>query len=406
MIANVLLFCAILGLITSTIYLLLVAIGAYRFPPAGGNAADLKHEPFPPVSILKPLRGLEPQLEQNLESFFVQDYPTFELIFVTRHRDDPVLQIIDSLRKKYPQVKTSVVFSGEPTYPNAKVFAVEQMAATASYPTYVISDSDARVAANCLQEVVGPLRDRSNGLVTCIYRGVPTGGFWSRLEALGMSVEMTSGVLVANLLEGMKFALGPVMAARKDVIDSLHGFAALKDYLADDFVLGRLTHNAGKKVVLSHHIIEHVVLYQSAHKSLLHQVRWMKSSRYSRPLGHLGTGLTFAIPFGMLGMAAGWMRGDGALAWTLLAWAALNRTILAWVAGWRVVRDRRSLDFCWLYPLRDILGFFVWCASFLGNTIVWRGERYRLSAGGRMERLSGPRGVPENEEQAALPRPQ
>jgi len=406
MMGNVLLFCAIFGLVTSTIYLLLVAIGAYRFLRAGGDTADLKHEPFPPVSILKPLRGLEPQLEQNLESFFVQDYPTFELIFGTRHRDDPVLKIIDSLRKKYPQVKTSVVFSGAPTYRNAKVFALEQMAASASYSTYVISDSDARVAPNCLQEVVGPLRDGSHGLVTCIYRGVPTGGLWSRLEALGMSVEMTSGVLVANLLEGMKFALGPVMAARKDVIDSLHGFAALKDYLADDYVLGRLTHNAGEKVVLSHHIIEHVVLYQSAHKSLLHQVRWMRSSRYSRPLGHLGTGLTFAMPFGMLGMAAGWMRGDGPLAWTLLGWAVLNRTILAWIAGWQVVRDRRSLEFCWLYPLRDILGFFVWCASFLGNTIVWRGERYRLSAGGKMERVSGPRAAPANEEQAALPRPQ
>jgi len=405
MIANVLLFCAIVGLTASTIYLLLVTIAAHRFPAAGRKAADREHEPLPPVSILKPLHGLEPQLEQNLESFFVQDYPAFELIFGARNGGDPALQIIDSLRKKYPHIKTTVVFSGEPTYPNAKVFALEKMAETASYPTYVISDSDVRVAVDCLREVVAPLGDGDNGLVTCIYRGVPTGGLWSRLEALGMSVEMTSGVLVANLLEGMKFALGPVMATRKGVIDSLEGFAALKDYCADDYVLGRLTHNAGKKVVLSHHIIEHVVLNRSAHKSLLHQVRWMKSSRFSRPRGHLGTGLTFAMPFGLLGMAAGGIRGDWALAWALLGWAVLNRTLLSFVAGWQVAHDRRSLAFCWLYPLRDILGFFLWCASFLGDEIVWRGERYRLSGEGKMRRVSDPVGVPSNEEQAVVPRP-
>lgn len=388
MIGNILLLGALAGLATSAIFLLLVVLASRHFRRARRQTAISDAAKLPAVSILKPLHGLEPQLEKNLESFFQQEYPNFELVFGVRGARDPALQVVRSLQGKYPQIKTSVVVSGEPPWPNAKVFALEKMLPQASHQMLIISDSDARVTEDCLARVIPPLLDSRVGMVTCIYRGVPSGGIWSRLEALGMSVEMSSGVLVAAMLEGMKFALGPLMATRKEVLEKIGGFSALRDYCSDDFVLGQRVDAAGMKVVLSDFVIEHVVLNRSARQSLLHQVRWMKSSRTSRPLGHLGTGLTFAMPFGLLGLGAGWMWGNWTLAWMLLAFAILNRIVQALVVGWGSVRDRHALRYCWLYPARDLLGFFLWCASYFDREIIWRGERYRLTAGGKMVPVS------------------
>jgi len=230
------------------------------------------------------------------------------------------------------------------------------------------------------------LRDAEVGVVTCLYRGVPTGAFWSRLEALGMSVEMTSGVLVANLLEGMKFALGPTMATRKEVLLKIGGLEPLADYCSDDYLLGKLADEAGYRVVLSHYVVDHIVLNHTFAKSMQHQARWMRSTRFSREWGHIGTGLTFATPFGILAMWAAWSLGWPLLGLGLFTVSILNRICQSVAAGWLIARDRDSLRFCWLYPLRDLLGFLLWCGSFLGTTIVWRGERYRLLAGGKMSR--------------------
>jgi ceramide glucosyltransferase len=392
MVGRALLFTALAGLLSSAIYLLLALIAAFRWRFALPEAAPSGEGEvaLPPVAVLKPLHGMEPLLEQNLESFFRQDYPGFELIFGARNGSDPALRVVDALRQKHPGIRTRVILSGEPAYPNAKVYALEKMVAAASYPYLVITDSDVHVNPDFLEQVVRPLLDSSVGLVTCIYRGVPTGGLWSRLEALGMSVEMSSGILVAELLEGMKFALGPGMATRKDVLARLGGIAALGAYCSDDFVLGQLTDAAGKKVVLSRHVIDHVALNRSARASLAHQLRWMKSTRFSRPLGHVGTVMTFPMPFGLLGLAAGIATGNWPLGFGLLSLAVLNRVIQSVAVGWGVVRDSRSLWFCWLYPVRDLLGFFLWGASFFGTEIVWRGEHYQLGAGGKMTRKSGP----------------
>ena len=374
------------GLFASTVYLALVVIAAVRFRATAKQSPAIKggNSALPPVTILKPLHGMEPLLKDCLESFFCQDYPVYELIFGARTESDPALAVVESLKKKYPHVPTRTVLSGEPAYPNAKVYLLEKMAPLAAHSTLFISDSDVRVVPDYLAQVAKPMLDLNVGMVTCLYRGVSTRGFWSLLEALGMSIEMSSGVLVANLLEGMKFALGPTMVIRKDVLEGWGGFAVLQDYCADDFLMGALTHGAGSKVVLSHHVIDHIVLNRSARLSLVHQLRWMKSSRFSRRLGHIGTGLTFAVPFGLLGVAGGWMLGNWTLGLGLLVAACANRVVQALVVGWGVTRDRYSALYCWLYPLRDLLGFMLWCGSFLSSEIVWRGERYRLVSGGRM----------------------
>src|SRR5262249_21140698 len=314
-------------------------------------------------------------------------YPEFQLLFGVRDSNDPALRIVELLQRKHPQVKSRIVVTGEPEYPNAKVFTLEKMLACAGASYLVITDSDVCVNQNCLREVVTPLLEKENGVVTCLYRGLTAGGFWSRLEALGMSVELPSGVLVANMMEGMRFALGPTMATRKDVLDLIGGIAALGPYCADDYVLGNRAYIGGKRVVLSKHIVGHVAMNTSARRSLEHQVRWMRSTRFSRSAGHIGTGLTYAMPFGFLGLIAATGIGHWPLGVGLLGWALLNRLVQTLIVGWRIIGDSESIKLCWLYPARDLIGFVIWCVSFLGSEIVWRNERYRLFTGGKMERL-------------------
>jgi ceramide glucosyltransferase len=270
---GILLLSALAGLISCTGFLVLLAIAAVRFRRRPRPLACTSG--LPPVSLLKPLCGPEPGLETNLASFFAQDYPSFEIIFGTRNSHDPALQVVRAVHKCYPQVPVKFVFSGEPDRPNAKVCSLQKMCAQASSDYLVISDSDVRVAPDYLRKVIAPLLDPKVGLVTCLYRGVPTGGIWSRLEALGMSVEMTAGVMVADLLEGMRFALGPSMATRRDVLEAIGGFEILADYCADDYVLGHRIYQSGRRVVLSEHVIDHVVNNRSFLPSILHQLRWM-----------------------------------------------------------------------------------------------------------------------------------
>jgi ceramide glucosyltransferase len=388
---------AILGLVSSTGFLVLVMIAAVRFRLRAPSPA-MDDTQLPPVTLLKPLCGLEPNLEANLASFFDQDYPGFEIIFGTRDGQDPALDIVRSLQRKYPAVPVKIVYSGEPDRPNAKVCSLEKMYARASYEYLVISDSDVEVAPNYIREVVGPLLDPEVGLVSCIYRGLPTGGLWSRLEALGMSVEMTSGVIVADMLAGMTFALGPTMAVRREVLDEIGGMPALADYCADDYVLGHEVHRAGYKVVMPKHVIDHVVMNRSFVTSMLHQLRWTKSTRFSRPAGHLGSVLTYAMPFGVLGGMVALIAGMPMLAVALLGWAVANRMVMSIATGYAVVGDVRALQYCWLYPLRDLMGFAFWCGSYVGDTVDWRGEKYRLVYGGKMLKIGGAEArTPESE---------
>ena len=327
---------------------------------------------------------MEPNLRENLASFFDQNYPAYEIVFGLRDASDPALKVLRSVQEEYPWVPVKVVFSGPPEWPNAKVWSLQKMEAKASHEYLILSDSDVRVSPDYIEEVVRPLFDPAIGLVTCIYRGVPTGGMWSRLEALGMSVEMTAGVLASDLLEGMKFALGPTMAIRREVLNTIGGFAALGQYCADDYVLGNLVHEAGWKVELSHHPIDHFVLNRSFRASMLHQARWMKSARFSRPAGHVASVLSFAMPFALVGMVAALALQRPLLAVSLLAWGILNRSLMALLAGWKAVGDQNSLRYFWLFPVRDFMGFCFWLASFVGNTVLWRNQTYELLHGGLM----------------------
>jgi ceramide glucosyltransferase len=287
---------------------------------------------------------------------------------------------------RYPQIPVKFLSTGGlPDYINAKVASMEQMEADAAHGILVISDSDVRVTPDYLRSVALPFADPQVGGMCCPYRGVAAeGGLWARLEAVGMSVEMTAGVLAARAMEGMQFVLGPTMAFRRETIRRMGGFKVTADYCADDFVLGNETFKLGQRVVLSHHAIDHMVINSSFWPSMKHQVRWMKSTRFSRPRGHFGTALTFSVPFGLLAcVAAAWLGHPG---WglALLGWSVATRLALALAVGGAVVGDRSWFGLLVLYPLRDLMGFCFWAASYWGSRILWRGRVFELLPGGKM----------------------
>ena len=259
------------------------------------------------------------------------------------------------------------------------------MAEVATHDIWVVSDSDVRVGEEYLRRIMLPFADPNVGCATCLYRGkVAERGLWSRLEAVGMTVEMSSGVSVVNMMEPMRFALGPTMIARRDCVAEIGGFAAMADYCADDFVLGNWIEAKGHKVVLSTYAIDHMVLYAGFMDSIKHQVRWMKSTRFSRPKGHFGTCMTFAVPFGIMAWGGAMLLGRPILAWSALAFSILGRSLQAWVMSRFVVRKRRSWPTMILFPIRDLMGMLFWALSYTGNQILWRGELYDLLEGGRM----------------------
>lgn len=334
---------------------------------------------LPPISILKPLAGADDGLEQNLRSFFEQDYPAFEILFAVRRSDDPAIPVAEQLQRQYPHVPSRLVVTGEPPYPNAKVFSLARMLEQARHDLVVMSDSDIRVELGMLRTVAAEFQDSRVGLATCPYRAVPGKSFWSLLEALGLNTEFLAGVLVARLVEGMKFAVGPTIAARRSALERIGGLERVKDYLAEDFMLGKLAAEAGVSVILSSYVIEHRIGGAPFAENLRHRLRWARSTRRSRPAGYVGQVFTHATPTALALWA---VRPEW---WPLAATALVFRGIAAWAVAGQVLRDPLARRWWWLVPLQDVLSWVIWIAGFFGDEITWRGRRYRLRADGRFE---------------------
>lgn len=379
---------AILGLITSTGFAAIVlwAVPGY-LKERRLAVAQMQVRPgfTPPLTLLKPLHGAEPGLEADLETFFQQDYPEYEILFCARTPEDAGLATACRVAARYPEVAAKFLSTGEPRYINAKVASMEAMEAVADHDILVISDSDVRVTPDYLRAVALPFADPRVGGLTCPYRGVAIeGGLWARLEAVGMSVEMTSGVLAARAMEGMQFVLGPTMAFRRPTIHRMGGFKVTADFCADDFVLGNETFKSGETVILSHHAIDHMVINSDFLDSMKHQIRWMKSTRFSRPAGHFASALSFSVPYGLLALAASASLGHLRLGFVLLSWSIVTRLALAIAVGRGVTGDRSWFGLLVLYPLRDLMGFVFWAASYWGSRVLWRGRVFELLPGGKM----------------------
>jgi ceramide glucosyltransferase len=378
---------AVVGTISSTIVFFLSVLGAIQFRRYA--ARDKRtYEKFsgelPPVSVLKPVHGNESRLRENLESFFRQEYPQYEILFAADEADDSAIAVIKEISARFPNISTRILVTGQPPWPNAPNYCFYRLTEIAAHDILVTSDSDVEVGPDYLRTVVPPLLDPQVGAVTCLFRGKSAGGIWADLDAIGQSVEFTAGVLMANLMEGTKFGLGPTIALRKDSLARIGGYAAVREYLSNDFVVGNFIHKAGFKVVLSSEVVDHVSPKMTFRRMWERQLRWAMGTRYSRPKGHVGTGLTFASPYGLLGLLAASLLGYPWLGYGLLLAALLNRMAQCWIIGWWTARDPVARRAFVLYPLRDLHGFIVWCASYLCRQSLWRDNNYVLLKGGRL----------------------
>ncbi|MBV8845153.1 MAG: bacteriohopanetetrol glucosamine biosynthesis glycosyltransferase HpnI [Bryobacterales bacterium] len=359
----------------SLVYSILTIIAARKYlasrlPPVPANPE--------PISILKPLSGLDLNLEANLRTFFDQEYPGFEILFAVRHDEDPAARVAAKLIREYPQIPARLLITGEPPYPNAKVYSLDRMLAAASHDLVVMSDSDIRVGPDLLKIAAAEFQDPQAGIGTCPYRAVAGDSFWSRLEAIGMNTDFMAGILVARMIEGMQFAVGPTIIARRHVLESIGGFNRLKDYLAEDFVMGQFAARAGHGVLLSSYVIEHHIGAADFRHNVAHRLRWVRSTRRSRPLGYLGQIFTMPLPLAILTVSfnPAW--------WPLL----LLTVVLRYAAACAVAAGVLSSKVNWtLLPFEDLAAFCFWVAGFFGSTITWRGRRYRLLEDGRFEAL-------------------
>jgi len=332
----------------------------------------------PPVSILKPLKGTDPEMYDSFRSHCLQDYPEYEIIFGVSDPDDPTVELVNRLKREFPERLVRLVICRNNLGTNTKVSNLVQMCAEARHEYLIVNDSDIRVAPGYLRETLAPLRDRKIGLVTCLYRGVANETFGSKLEALGISTDFCAGVLVAQQLEGIRFGLGSTLAFRQRDLSASGGFEALVDYLADDYQIGRRITGLGLEAKLSSTVVETVLPRYTFRAFLSHQLRWARTVRDSRFWGYVGLGFTHGLLWGLLAL----LLGQGATwAWMLLASVTFARFVMALVVGYWTLRDKQVIRFLPIIALRDCVAFLVWIVSFMGNTVVWRGTTFKLKNG-------------------------
>jgi ceramide glucosyltransferase len=333
----------------------------------------------PPVSILKPLRGVDPQMYESFRSHCLQDYPRYEIIFGISDPDDPAAEAVQKLMSEYPHVRIRLVVCPEVLGNNRKVSNLVQMAAHAEYDHLLINDSDIYVPPDYLRRVMAPFARAEVGMVTCPYRGIPANTLGSKMESLGISTDFIPGVLVARQIEnGIHFALGSTLAMSRKALDSIGGLRPLVNYLADDFELGLRISRAGYEVVLADIAVETYLPPYSFIEFFQHQMRWARSTRDSRRMGYIGLLFTFGLPWAILSVV---LSVGAWWSWLVLALAALFRFAVAFQVGVGVVHDRSVLRYCWLLPLRDLVAFWVWFASFADNKVHWRGDIFILENG-------------------------
>src|SRR5579883_643574 len=332
----------------------------------------------PPISILKPLRGTDPEMYESFRSHCLQDYPDYEIIFGVTDPNDPAVALVRRLIGDFPGRKIQLLVFPRIFGTNVKVSNLMQMARVARYEYLIVNDSDIRVPRAYLRSVVASFADSGVGMVTCLYRGIASPTLGSQLEALGISTDFCPAVLAARELQGVRFGLGSTLAFSRKALDAIGGFEPLLDYLADDYELGARIAKAGLEVVLSDVVVETFLPRYTFGEFLRHQLRWARTIRDSRRWGYAGLIVTF--PLVWAGLAVAFATG-AAWSWILLAVAILARLLVAGIAGVTVLQDRQVLRNFWMIPLRDVVALLVWIASFFGHTIHWRGMEFELKNG-------------------------
>jgi ceramide glucosyltransferase len=347
---------------------------AFRRRPAHPSAFA------PHVTVLKPLHGVGGHLYESLRSFCAQDYPDYQIVVGVRDADDPAVKVVARLMAEHPRLDLRLVVSDRPVGANPKVSNLANLYEAAKYDILVVADSDIRVGRDYLQTVVAPLEDPEVGLASCLYRGVADRGLWATLGAMFINEWFLPSALVGARLEGVNHAFGATMVCRREMLERIGGFAALAPYLADDYQFGQLVAAQGGRVVIADCVVDTAVTAATLRGLFLHELRWARTYRTARPLGYFFSVVTLALPVSVLGLAVTEAAPASVLGAAILVAIRLASTmvfsrVLDLPADWR----RLSL-----VPFRDTLSLVVWAASFLGRTVHWAGQRFRVDSGGKL----------------------
>jgi len=380
--AKILELLVLLGTISCLAYYVICLWSAIRFLVDRHKQSGQSF--LPPVSILKPLKGIDPEIYQSFRSHCEQDYPDYEIIFGVSDLKDPAVESVHRLQREFPSRCIQLVVCKQNLGTNTKISNLAQMVSACRYDHLVVNDSDIRVERDYLSRVMAPLCSADVGMVTCLYRGIPENSLGARLESVGISSDFAAAVLTARQIEGgVHFGLGSTLAFRRAELVAIGGFESVVEYLADDYEIANRIAALGRKIVLSEVVVDTFLPAYSLREFYDHQLRWARSVRDSRRWGYLGVVLTFGLPWAFLAL---WAAHGAPWAWELLGLAILFRFLVAFVAGVLVLRDRNLVRLAWLIPLRDFAALLVWIASFAGHTVSWRGESFELKDG-RLARI-------------------
>ena len=357
-------------------YYLAASLAALRFfrRERAKSLADFT----PPVSILKPVHGVDFASRENFSSFCKQNYPEYEVLFCVNEMSDPAVTVVQAVMSEFPQCRVRILSGAAQLGANRKVNNLALLSKEARYEFVVQSDGDVRVSPNYLQEVIAPFADASVGVVSCFYRGIAEPNLGAQLEAVGAASDFFAGALVADWLEGVTFALGASVATRKSWLGKIGGYEALAKLLADDYEIGNRIHKAGGKVLLCREPVWTMYPAQTLKGFWEHQVRWARTVRMVRPASFLGLAFTQGLPWALLAAAVAPATWLGAL---YLAAYLVLRNLMAWVVGVWGVGDELLKRKLWLVPLHDAIHFIVWLAGFASNRVNWGGVEYTIRKG-------------------------
>jgi ceramide glucosyltransferase len=364
------------GFVASVAYVVfaIVRVARYRPRPVPASAAR------PPVTIAKPICGLEVELEENLRSYFVQDYPRYEIVFCARDPKDPALASARKVMSEFPGVDATILANnGEIPGTNRKVANLVTICRRAKHGIIVVADSDIRVEPDCMASIAACYGDERVGAVTCLTVAEPVKGLPSTLGAMYINEEFLPSILVAMAVEPLTYCFGPTMSARRSALDAIGGFEALTDHLADDHLLGNRIARLGLRVELASTVVKNVLHEPTLKALFLHELRWARTIRTVRPLGYAGTIFTMATPWALAVLLA--------FGFSLVGWLALAAALTLRAGMQLVVRRKfrlRGTPAYWWIPLRELLSFSVWCASHLGQSILWKRNLFRVSTDGRL----------------------
>jgi len=335
---------------------------------------------LPPATLFKPVCGLDPGLLENLRSFCMQDYPLYQIIFGAANPDDPAIAIVRQIMKEFPRLDISLVINNKIIGANLKVSNLANMYPLAKHDVLVISDSDMRADKNYLLSIVAPLLDKNVGAVTCLYQGVPAiRSVASRLACLFINEWFLPSVLVARAIREISFCLGATMVIRRDMLMKIGGFERLASYLADDYMLGKLVSDQGYKVVLAPYVIKNVIAEHSLKALFMHELRWARTVRNVQPAGYAFSFITYTIPISLIYCVITPAKTLG----VCVLFASIIVRLLMHVVARRKLQSVEA-PMPWLLPLRDLMCFMVWAASFLGRNVSWRNNKFSLQSDGQM----------------------